>query len=136
MTRPAIIALAASILSVSLTAKDFTVTSPDGSIRTDVSVEDEVSFTVSYGSDTLFRSSGISMILRDKTLGLAPEVKSARNGSFDRTSDCPFPISDARIRNNYNSLTLGMRAGRETGRIIAGRLHRRTLAYARIQDIV
>lgn len=111
MTRPAIIALAASILSVSLTAKDFTVTSPDGSIRTDVSIENEVSFTVSYGSDTLFRSSGISMILRDKTLGLAPEVKSARNGSFDRTSDCPFPISDARIRNNYNSLTLGMKGG-------------------------
>ena len=45
-----IILIAAAAIAVPLTAKNVTVTSPDGSVRALVSVEDEVGFTVCCGN--------------------------------------------------------------------------------------
>ena len=79
-----IILIAAAAIAVP--AKNVTVTSPDGSVRALVSVEDEVGFTVCCGNDTVFTSNGISMILRDRTLGGNPVLKSVRTGSVNETS--------------------------------------------------
>ena len=106
-----IILIAAAAIAVPMTAKNVTVTSPDGSVRALVSVEDEVGFTVCCGNDTVFTSNGISMILRDRTLGGNPVLKSVRTGSVNETSECLFPISDASVRNDYNYAVLNMKGG-------------------------
>lgn len=104
-------AFSAAILAMPLYGGNYEVKSPDGRLKAEVSVGERIGYTVSCGDDIILRSSEIGMILRDRSLGQDAVLKSTERESVDRTEECLFPISDANIRNCYNSLTLNMKEG-------------------------
>ena len=104
-------AFSAAILVMPLYGGNYEVKSPDGRLKAEVSVGERIGYTVSCGDDIILRSSEIGMILRDRSLGQDAVLKSTERESVDRTEECLFPISDANIRNCYNSLTLNMKGG-------------------------
>lgn len=104
-------AFSAAILVMPLYGGNYEVKSPDGRLKAEVSVGERIGYTVSCGDDIILRSSEIGMILRDRSLGQDAVLKSTERESVDRTEECLFPISDANIRDCYNSLTLNMKGG-------------------------
>lgn len=111
MLKQVISLIFAAAITLPVCAGNVEITSPDGSLKVEISVGKEISYTVSCGSDILFRNSEVSMILRDRTLGYDAAIRKIKRSSSSKIEECLFPISDARIENDYNSLILDMKGG-------------------------
>lgn len=100
------------LLSSVLSAKEFSVLSPDKSIAVNVKVESEVTYAVTFNGKTVLQPSGIAYTFKQAPpLGKGLEVISDKTTSVDETWK-PVLKRYETVRNNYNNLRLVMKETR------------------------
>lgn len=99
------ISLTAAVL-LQAAPKNFQVTSPDGNLKVDVSVDQIVTYSISLDGKQLIAPSQISMSLSDGTAyGENSRFIRKFEKSVDETSETRF-YKKSSVRNNYNELML------------------------------
>ena len=98
---------ALSICAVS--AKSYTVTSPDGNLTMTIEVGDKVTYSVKAGDAIIVAPSTIALELEDGTLlGSNSKVTGVRKGGNSETIVAPL-YRQSSFKSEYNSLRLTMR---------------------------
>ncbi len=93
---------------LTLFAKSYKVTSPDGNLTMIIDVNEKVTYTVKAGDVTLVAPSAIALELENGTLlGQNPKVLSSRKGSKSEIITAPF-YRQSSFNSEYNSLILTM----------------------------
>ena len=107
-----ILTLLFSILTVfTVTAKTYTLTSPDGSISVEVNVAENVTYSVNRNGHVALENCAIAMETSIATYGVQPKVKSAKT-SEHRGVYRPFNHYKAKeVADNYNELKLAFKDG-------------------------
>jgi len=94
--------------AVSLSGKDYLLTSPDGRTSVKVIAGNNLEWQVSRDDVTVISPSEMSMELKDGTMfGIKPKILSARTGTSDSVFSTPF-YRKAEIRDRYNYLNLSI----------------------------
>ena len=89
--------------------KSYELSSPDGTVRTVVTVGDDVNYSVWKNSDRLLNPSVISMDLMDgSSYDASVKLQKVERSTVDNTLDALFYKKD-KIRENYNELKLRFR---------------------------
>ena len=92
-----------------LSAKSYTVTSPDGHLTLTIDVSDKVTYTVKAGDAMLVAPSAIALELEDGTLlGNNPKVASVSRDSRSETIVAPL-YRQSSFKSEYNAIRLKMR---------------------------
>ncbi|MBQ8889227.1 MAG: glycoside hydrolase family 97 protein [Bacteroidaceae bacterium] len=92
-----------------LSARDYTVISPNGNLRMVIGVNEKVTYTVEAGDKTLVAPSTIALELEDGTmLGNQPEVLNVRKDHQAETFVAPL-YRQSTFESEYNSLVLKMK---------------------------
>ena len=99
---------AIAILSLPVTAKDYTVASPSGDLRLTVSVGSGTTWSLSVEGETVLKDNAVSMAIDDRILGSDPKVVRVRRGSVSEHIVAPF-YRQAEFDASYNWLTLKMK---------------------------
>ena len=92
-------------LCVSLQAKDYVLSSPDGSVTVTVTDGDAVSYWVDCNGVVLLEPSFISMTLQDGTVFGGKDKFQVETRSVDESFAAPH-FKRARVRDHFNELTL------------------------------
>lgn len=95
-----------SILSISLFAKDYSIQSPNEKTSVTISVSETIRWSGSYAGIPLFTNNEINVTLKDKVLGEAPKVISAKETSNSTVETTVVGIKSKQIKNEYNELNL------------------------------
>ena len=94
---------------LTLAAKDYTISSPDGKLTMTIAVNEGVTYTVKAGDVTLVAPSAIALELEDGTvLGNSPRVSGVSRNSNSETIVAPF-YRQSSFKSEYNSLKLKMK---------------------------
>ena len=94
-----------------LSAKTYSLTSPDGTIAVSVNVADNVTYSVSRNGHVALEKCAIAMETSVATYGIQPKVKSAKTFEH-RGVYCPYNHYKAReVADNYNELKLAFKDG-------------------------
>ena len=97
------------LITTNLIAKEFQITSPDGKIKSTVTVDNDIRYSVQFDGVTIIEPSGLSFTFRQAPpLGKDFEVISNKNSTVDETWK-PVLKRFETIRNNYNSLRLELK---------------------------
>ena len=89
--------------------KSYELSSPDGTVRTVVTVGDDVNYSVWKNSDRLLNPSVISMDLMDgSSYDASVKLQKVERSTVDNTLDALFYKKD-KVRENYNELKLRFR---------------------------
>lgn len=98
--------LAAGSLSAQ---NNFTLASPDGRLRVEVSVDGIVEYSVLHGDDVMVAPSAVSMTTAGvPSFGVDARLAGSSTRSVDETFDAPV-YKRASVRDNFNELTLRFR---------------------------
>jgi alpha-glucosidase len=89
----------------------YAVRSPDSRIEVRVRVTDRIRYDVLVNGKTLLKDSTLSITVDQKTLGLAPKVKSSKERRYDGVVEPAVRQKFAKIRESYNELRLEMDGG-------------------------
>ena len=103
--------LAASVACAfpALAQKTYTLTSPDGRLRTTVAAGDALTYAVTLDGRPILDASPLSLTLDNGTTwGIVPRVAGVSRTSVDTAIPSPFYRADS-LRERYNSLTLRMK---------------------------
>lgn len=103
--------ISTAAIALPLCAENVEIVSPDGSLKAEISVNGDISYSVVKDGDIILQNTGIGMVLRDRTLGKDAVLKKKKEMSVRTESECLFPTVDASIANCYNSVTLDMKGG-------------------------
>ena len=100
----------ATLLTVPTFAQStHTVTSPDGKIQVEITLDDQIIFAVNHESDQVIAPSSIAMKLEgDEILGANPRLRNDKTNEVDQTVAAPF-YKRSQIRDHFNELTLNFR---------------------------
>ena len=100
------------LCSLSLAAaKNYTVVSPDGKLKTEISVGDHLSYSVDLNGKTVIAPSTLSMTLADGTVwGQNPKVSRYSKRAVDEVVESPFYRAES-IPDSYNVATLDFKGG-------------------------
>lgn len=103
-------ALLSVAAGLSAAPKAFTLKSPDGRMKVEISTDGGIRYSLTHDDVLLLENSGLSMSLTDGTVYGGPESKlrRARTGSANRTVKA-VAYKKAEVRENYNELTLEYR---------------------------
>lgn len=108
---PFFIFLSLFFFSVAL-AKDFEVTSPNKQIKVKVNLAAAITWSVSYGGQTLLQPSAISLQLANNTLlGIAPQLDKNSIKEVKEEITAAIPVKSKYIANHYNELRLEFKRG-------------------------
>lgn len=100
------------ISCASLSAKDYSVSSPDGKIAITVSVGPDIKWTASYGNELLLKSTKIGLELKSgNILGENEKIKKADVSTINETIKPVVPYKRSVIPDNCNVLELQFRSG-------------------------
>ena len=104
-----VLILVALLAVCGVRAGDFTLTSPDGNLRVEVSVGETITYSVIHGNDVMVAPSAISMTLDgEKSFGVAPRLSGTQTRSVNEAFDTPV-YKRSRVENRFNELTLKFR---------------------------
>ena len=96
-------------MSYSFAQRQYTVTSPDGKIRAEVSVGQSITYTVTHGSDVLIAPSALSMELDNGVVwGVDPKLQKASNRSVNEVIPAVI-YKKKEVPDHFNELTLAFR---------------------------
>lgn len=99
----------ASTPAVLAAPKNYTITSPDGTLQGTVAVDTEIRIALSADGKALLNPSPVAMTLAGgEVLGRDPRVVKAKKRSADETFDAHF-YKKAQVRDHYNELALAFR---------------------------
>jgi len=103
-------ALLSVAAGLSAAPKAFTLKSPDGRMKVEISTDGGIHYSLTHDDVLLLENSGLSMSLTDGTVYGGPESKlrRARTGSANRTVKA-VAYKKAEVRENYNELNLEYR---------------------------
>ena len=103
------LAVALFVVKVIAAPKSYELSSPDGTVRTVVTVGDDVNYSVWKNSDRLLNPSVISMDLMDgSSYDASVKLQKVERSTVDNTLDALFYKKD-KVRENYNELKLRFR---------------------------
>ncbi len=93
------------VIATSLFAQTTQVSSPDGTIRVEISLKEKVYYSVYFKNERVLEASPISMTLNDKTLGVNPRIL---NSQVQQVNEQIKPVWGVRstIADNYNLLAI------------------------------
>ena len=101
--------MALFVVKVIAAPKSYELSSPDGTVRTVVTVGEEVNYSIWKNSDRLLNPSVISMDLMDgSSYDASVKLQKVERSTVDNTLDALFYKKD-KIRENYNELKLRFR---------------------------
>lgn len=89
-----------------LFGQDYSVSSPNGSNKIEVFIEEAITYQVSHKDQLILDKSPISITLDGKKLGQNPSIKNDKTRSVDQTIKPVVKVKRAEIRDNYNELEL------------------------------
>ena len=103
------LAVALFVVKVIAAPKSYELSSPDGTVRTVVTVGEDVNYSVWKNSDRLLNPSVISMDLMDgSSYDASVKLQRVERSTVDNTLDALFYKKD-KVRENYNELKLRFR---------------------------
>ncbi len=103
------LAMALFVVKVIAAPKSYELSSPDGTVRTVVTIGDDVNYSVWKNSDRLLNPSVISMDLMDgSSYDASVKLQRVERSTVDNTLDALFYKKD-KVRENYNELKLRFR---------------------------
>ena len=103
------LAVALFVVKVIAAPKSYELSSPDGTVRTVVTVGEDVNYSVWKNSDRLLNPSVISMDLMDgSSYDASVKLQKVERSTVDNTLDALFYKKD-KVRENYNELKLRFR---------------------------
>ena len=88
--------------------KAYTVTSPDGTLRVEVTLNHKISYSVYSNDNLLLKDCTLAMELNGDAVGYTPRVKKAKTSVIDETVKREVPMKNAEVRNHCNVLSLTM----------------------------
>ena len=88
--------------------KIYKVTSPDGSLKVEIKLNHQISYSVYSGDNLLLNDCTLSLKLANGEVGFSPRVKKAKTALVDETVKRPIAMKNAEVRNHYNLLSLTM----------------------------
>lgn len=80
--------------------------SPDKNIRVTVNTSGQVSYSVSYGRDTLLKDCYLRLDLGNEVLGTSAVLKNTKKGTIRETINPAIAFKNAVVENNCNTLLL------------------------------
>ena len=95
--------------AIPVSAKVYSLTSPDKTITVDVNVGSDITYSVSREGNIALENCVIAMETSNGTLGAAPVVKSAKKGQHVGTYSPYNPYRNSTIEDNYNTLTISFK---------------------------
>ena len=109
MKQTIILLVSLFLFTMSLSAKPFTVKSPDGKITIDISVTEKITYSVSHENDILLEKSPVSMTLTNgKAFGINPKLLKSETKSINQQIKSPI-YKRSTVSNIYNELMLKFR---------------------------
>ncbi len=106
MKKNVLIALALLIAGAASAQKNFTLSSPDGKLRVQVSVADIVEYSVLHDGDVMVAPSALSMMLDGvRSFGIDTRLTGSSTRSVDNVFDARV-YKRSRVRDHFNELTL------------------------------
>jgi alpha-glucosidase len=100
------ILISLTILSLGAFAKDYKVTSPNGQIAVNVTVDTQIKWSAVVGTQPIFTNNTLSVDLGTTVLGTNPKVTSAKTTSVNETVPTVVAVKSKTIQNAYNQLRL------------------------------
>lgn len=94
------------VISLTASAKDLSIASPDGRISVIVSLEDQTTYSVSLNGKLLVMPSPISLKLEDMELGIKPKLKKSFTRIVDQDLVPVVKQKSAVIEDHYNELVM------------------------------
>jgi alpha-glucosidase len=85
---------------------NYSLRSPDRKIEVKIRAGDRLRYDVLFDGKALLQDSTLSINIDQKTLGLEPKIKAAKERNYDQMLEPPVRQKFARIRENYNELRL------------------------------
>lgn len=96
-------------ISISLNARQFKLSSPDGNLVTNVSVKDKIEYDIWYKGKNILEPSFLSMKLKDgQTWGIQPRLRAVRTRFIDNSYKSPI-YKRSQVQDIYNELELEFR---------------------------
>jgi alpha-glucosidase len=103
--------LAALCCTAAIAQTGYSLRSPDKRIEVKIRTDERLKYDVLLNGKTLLRDCTLSINIDQKTLGLQPKVKEAKERSYDQWIEPPVRQQFARLHENYNELRLEMEGG-------------------------
>ncbi len=95
-----------------VSAKNYTVKSPDSSIEVTISVNKTITYQVSIDNSVVIKPSAISMSFKDGTrFGKNAKVKKVKTTTVNETLTPVIKVRTAEITNSYNQIKLDFKKG-------------------------
>lgn len=107
----ALLAAVSSVPTWAQKAKTYDVKSPDGQTSVRVTVGEDIRYDVISHGEEVMKGNDIALVLRDRTLGMKPVVKSVKKQEVRETVRPVFKLKCAEVDNSYNLLTLSFKDG-------------------------
>jgi alpha-glucosidase len=105
-----LVTLLSFFIVLPVSAKNYSITSPDGKIKTGITVNDNVTYSVSVNGKEIIKSSVISMLVNDKTeLCKNPVVINTETKKINETIKAIIQVKSAEIQDNYNLLRINFK---------------------------
>lgn len=92
-----------------VTAENYSLNSPDGKIRVEITIDNKVGYSVFYEKQVIVQTSEISIQLEDIVLGKNPEVRKTSTRKVDELIIPAIKEKRARIRDHFRELTIDLR---------------------------
>lgn len=100
------ISLLLLVLVLSVSGKEYKVSSPNGQIAVTVSVDTQVKWSAAVNSQPIFTNNTLSLDLGTSVLGVNPKVTSAKTTTANETVQTIVAVKSKTIQNTYNQLNL------------------------------
>jgi len=97
-------------LSLAALAKDYSVTSPNGTIKVTVSLDAQIKWSATVNNQPIFTNNTLSLDLGTAVLGANPKLASAKNTSVKSVVETVVPVKSKTIDNTYNQLNLNFKS--------------------------
>lgn len=88
-----------------------TLNSPSGNIRIEVSVGEQLTYSVFYGSEQILKDCPLSLQVGKEEFGTKPKLSSAKQSKIDETIRPVVPMKYAEVPNKANQLRLTFKGG-------------------------
>lgn len=92
-----------------VTAENYSLNSPDGKIRVEITIDNKVGYSVFYEKQVIVQTSEISIQLEDIVLGKNPKVRKTSTRKVDELIIPAIKEKRARIRDHFRELTIDFR---------------------------
>ena len=93
---------------VTMAQTDYSLRSPDQKIEVKIRIGDRLRYDVSFNGRTLLQDATLSLTVDEKTLGVSPRVKAARERSHEGIVEPVVRQKAAKLREAYRELRLEM----------------------------